>query len=234
MTDEIETIQTSTSNYDWKDGPDNVCPADSTMSCQLGQPVKLRLTSADEKRYPPVSVYGLFKKLVGFRPHHDALAFKNNIEDDWIKFSFDEYWKMCNKAAKSFIKLGLDTSECVSILGFNSPQWFISQLGAIISGSVGCGIYTTNSVEQIEYIIKDSGSKIVVVENTQLLEKVIKCKDSCNLKKIIQYSGTIENNYQGLVINVNLLIEKKISHFFLMNFIFSGKLLWTMETMLTN
>ncbi|CAF1140288.1 unnamed protein product, partial [Brachionus calyciflorus] len=37
------------------------------------------------------------------------------------------------------------------------------------------------------------------VENKQLLDKVINYKDQLGLKKIIQYSGTIENNHGGFV-----------------------------------
>ena len=70
---------------------------------------------------------------------------------------------------------------------------------------VGCGIYTTNSAEACEYILKDCGSQIIVVENKQQLEKIVKCKqDGCTIKKIIQYSGSIENNYDGLVMSVRL------------------------------
>jgi long-chain-fatty-acid--CoA ligase ACSBG len=71
----------------------------------------------------------------------------------------------------------------------------------MISG-VGCGIYTTNTSEACEYILKDSKSQIVVVENQQQLDKILKCKDKLPLKKIIQYSGTVENNHGGLVISV--------------------------------
>ncbi|CAF0978778.1 unnamed protein product [Brachionus calyciflorus] len=195
----IETIQTRTSNYDWKNGPDQLCPADSTMSSQLSQPVRLRLTDLDKVKYPPISIFSMFQRTVKSKPDHDALAYKPTADSEWLKFSFEEYWKMCQKAAKSLIKLGLDTSQCVSILGFNSPQWFVSLLGTIFAGGVACGIYTTISAEQIEYILRDSGSKIIIVENKQLLDKVINYKDQLGLKKIIQYSGTIENNHGGFV-----------------------------------
>lgn len=69
---------------------------------------------------------------------------------------------------------------------------------------VACGIYTTNSAEACEFILKDSGSEIVVVENKDQLEKILKCKDKCNLKSIIQYKGEVENNHNGLVMTVSI------------------------------
>ena len=37
-----------------------------------------------------------------------------------------------NGAAKSMIKLGLEAHHGVGILGFNSPEWFFTYLGAIM------------------------------------------------------------------------------------------------------
>jgi long-subunit acyl-CoA synthetase (AMP-forming) len=48
--------------------------------------------------------------------------------------------------------------------------------------------------------LKDSKSEIVVVENSELLKKLLDCRDECNIKAIIQYSGEVENSYNGLVI----------------------------------
>ena len=53
---------------------------------------------------------------------------------------------------------------------------------------VGCGIYTTNSSEACEYVLKDSQAPIVVVENAYQLNKIVSSKNRTNVKKIIQYS----------------------------------------------
>lgn len=71
----------------------------------------------------------------------------------------------------------------------------------LLSG-IGCGIYTTNSAEACEYVLSDSKSRIVVVENKIQLDKILKSKDRTNLIKIIQYTGTVENNHDGLVVDV--------------------------------
>lgn len=104
--------------------------------------------------------------------------------------------------------MGLQPSECVCILGFNSPQWFLAHLGAIFAGGVGCGIYTTNSVEQIEYILKDCRARIVVVENAALLKKVLECAKNVEVSKIIQYSGEVENTHVLSVIFYKKLFVK--------------------------
>jgi long-subunit acyl-CoA synthetase (AMP-forming) len=71
----------------------------------------------------------------------------------------------------------------------------------LISG-VGCGIHATNSAEMCESILQDTNCKIVVVENKQQRQKIIQCKDKLGVKKIIQYSGEPDDDYDGLVISV--------------------------------
>ena len=70
------------------------------------------------------------------------MAVKRNGE--WIKWNYEEYYEQSKIAAKAFIHLGLLRFHSVCILGFNSPEWFISQMGAIMAGGFSVGIYTTN------------------------------------------------------------------------------------------
>jgi long-chain-fatty-acid--CoA ligase ACSBG len=76
----------------------------------------------------------MFNETVNNKPDALALAFKSKDNLDWNKISYKQYWEICRKAAKSFIKLGLDVNQCVGIIGFNSPEWFFSLLGAIFAG----------------------------------------------------------------------------------------------------
>ena len=68
---------------------------------------------------------------------------------------------------------------------------------------IGCGIYTTNSVESCEHVLLDSGARIVIVENQLQLDKMLKCTKTCRIDAIIQYIGEVENNYNGLVKSVS-------------------------------
>ena len=68
-------------------------------------------------------------------------------------------------------------------------------------------MYTTNSADACEYVLKDSQAPIVVVENAYQLNKIISSKDRTKVKKIIQYSGPVQNNHGGLVIGVNFIAD---------------------------
>jgi len=51
----------------------------------------------------------------------------------WLLFC-REYLRDVRTAAKGFIALGLKPHHTVCILGFNSPEWLISNFGAIFAG----------------------------------------------------------------------------------------------------
>jgi hypothetical protein len=109
MTQQIPVLPTYTmameSGNAWNFGPDKIMPAQSYTSNKLDQPVKLKIGELDQKHYPPISIYSAFEKTVKARPDFPALAYKPKAGDPWAYFSYSEYWKICIKAAKSFIKV---------------------------------------------------------------------------------------------------------------------------------
>lgn len=125
-----------------------------------------------------------------------ALAFENNGK--WANVTWTEYYGVSKKIANGFIELGLKSYEGVAILGFNSHEWFLCNMAAIMAGGVSVGIYTTNSTEMCSYIINDSNSTIVVVENNEYLKKILSIpkEKRSNIKAIIQYSGEIAEEYK--------------------------------------
>ena len=56
---------------------------------------------------------------------------------------------------------------------------------------IQAGIYTTNSPEACLHCLKKSYANIVVVQNTQQLEKILQIRDqAAHLKAIVQIEGT--------------------------------------------
>ena len=62
--------------------------------------------------------------------HSPAHKVKQN--DIWITWTYNQYLDDVEKAAKSMIKLELEAHHGVPILGFNSPEWFITFIGTIM------------------------------------------------------------------------------------------------------
>ncbi|KAK5902219.1 hypothetical protein CesoFtcFv8_007499 [Champsocephalus esox] len=145
----------------------------------------------------PVTVHQMFKASVEKYGNMYALASK--MDNKWEKITFSEYYQFCRRAAKSFMKLGLERFHGVAILGFNSAEWFFSSVGTIMAGGIMTGIYATNSPEACQYVASDSKANIIVVENQKQLDKILQIRDRLpHLKAIVQFSGNPQQRIPNL------------------------------------
>jgi len=154
-------------------------------------PIQVALDGKDT--IAPQTVMDVFTKMSKKYPERIALSVKR--DGQWKKWYYKQYYEETLKVATAFVKLGLQASQAVAIMGFNSPEWFISDLAAIAAGGIACGVYTTNGTEATHYVIEHSEAAIVVVETEQQCEKILKLLPRLPLvKKIIQWSGKIVEN----------------------------------------
>ncbi|KAG8594021.1 hypothetical protein GDO81_001033 [Engystomops pustulosus] len=133
--------------------------------------VQLRMEESGVASLPPMTIHQLFEEAVQKYGDYVALAYKH--EDQWNQLTYKQYYEQCRLAAKGFIKLGLERYHGVGILGFNSAEWFIADIGAILAGGFAVGIYTTNSADACHYVLEDCEANIVIVENHKQLQKIL-------------------------------------------------------------
>ncbi|KAM6944713.1 long-chain-fatty-acid--CoA ligase ACSBG2-like isoform 1-T2 [Lycodopsis pacificus] len=172
-------------------GPAPLAPADRLWSTSRHKAVRLRMEGSGPASETPMTAHQLFLETVEAYGDHPALASKK--EGQWVTLTWRQYYEQCRAAAKSFLKLGLERYHGVGILGFNSPEWFISDIGCILAGGLATGIYTTNSPEACQYVAASSEANILVVENQKQLDKILQVKDHLpHLKAIVQYKGELQ------------------------------------------
>lgn len=159
--------------------------------------VKLRMGESGTAAETPVTVNQMFTTVVKRYGNYTALGWKEG--EQWKSMTYSEYYKSCRTAAKSFLKLGLERYHGVGILGFNSTQWFIADIGAILAGGLAVGIYTTNSPEACQYVAENCQANILVVENNKQLQKILQIQDKLpHLKAIIQYKDQLKEKKPNL------------------------------------
>ncbi len=121
----------------------------------------------------------------------NAPAYYEKIGDAWVPTSWQEYTNQVRQAAKALIALGVEPGQNTTILGFNRPEWVIFDLATMLVGGAPAGIYTTNSPHECKYIIENSESPIILVENENQWNKIKEVRaDIANLKHIVTMRGT--------------------------------------------
>ncbi|XP_059579546.1 long-chain-fatty-acid--CoA ligase ACSBG2 [Alligator mississippiensis] len=168
-----------------------VAPAETLFTTRADGAVRLRLDPEGPGALPPITVHQLFQEAVKRHGDRPALAYKRG--QTWESLSYRQYQQQCRAAAKGFLKLGLERFHGVAILGSNSPEWVIADIGAIMAGGLAVGIYSTSSPEACGYVAANCAANVVVVEDNAQLSKILQVqKQLSHLKAIVQYRDPLE------------------------------------------
>jgi long-chain acyl-CoA synthetase len=73
--------------------------------------------------------------------------------------------------------LGVQPGDRVAIVSESRPDWVITDLASLAAGAVTVPVYPTQSAPQIEFILRDSAAKVVVVSGVAQLEKVRRIRE---------------------------------------------------------
>ncbi|NOD46278.1 MULTISPECIES: long-chain fatty acid--CoA ligase [unclassified Ruegeria] len=91
----------------------------------------------------------------------------------WRSYSWADYWQHAKWIGLALRKLGLERGDVVSILSEDRKEWAWFDMGIQGVGGIASGVYTTDSASQLQYLINDSGSKFLIVEDEEHLDKFL-------------------------------------------------------------
>jgi long-chain acyl-CoA synthetase len=128
-------------------------------------------------------------ELYGSKP---AIRFKEG--DRWVTRSFTEVAETVRPLAFGLVELGVAKGDRVAILGNTRPEWTYFDFAALSIGATVVPIYQTNSPEECRYVLDNSDSKVVIVEDAEQLEKVRKVRELLpKLEHVVLMTGTAED-----------------------------------------
>ena len=104
----------------------------------------------------------------------------------WRSIAWADYGEAARNAGQGLMAMGLERGDVVSILSETNKEWMFADLGAICAGASSSGVYTTDSAKQLEYIVNDSRSAFLFVENEEQLDKYLQVRDRVpTLRKVV-------------------------------------------------
>ena len=95
----------------------------------------------------------------------------------WRSHSWAAFLEAARAIGLGLAELGLKRGEVVAILSEDRKEWIYADLGIQCVGGIVAGIYPTDSAAQVEYLLRHSGSRFVIVENDEQLDKVLEIRD---------------------------------------------------------
>lgn len=122
--------------------------------------------------------------------HPDRVALRYKASGAWKDITWRDYGDKVRAVGKALIALGVGHGDKMSLLSGNRPEWHFADLGCMSIGSATAPIYITNSPDQVRHVVDDSDSKVIVVENNDQLEKVLKVRGELpKLQKVVVIDG---------------------------------------------
>ncbi|MEO1421943.1 MAG: long-chain fatty acid--CoA ligase [Pseudomonadota bacterium] len=118
----------------------------------------------------------------------DRTAHREKHLGIWQAHSWTEYYSRARAIGMALVELGLERGQPVSILSEDNKEWVYCDLGVAAVGGIPNGVYTTDSPEQLAYLVNDSGSVFLFVENDEQLDKYLAIRDQVpTLKRVIVF-----------------------------------------------
>jgi long-chain acyl-CoA synthetase len=109
----------------------------------------------------------------------DALNYK--IGGEWININAEEFVARVRKVALGLVTLGIKAGDRVALLSENRPEWSITDLAILSIGAVNVPIYTTQAVEQVRFILSDSGARAIFISGRKVFKHARKALDELSL-----------------------------------------------------
>ncbi|WP_427385140.1 AMP-dependent synthetase/ligase [Janibacter sp. G56] len=153
---------------------------------------------------PAQSVGHLLRDRVTGTP--DLVAFRFPEGDDWAVRTWGEAGREVWQFAAGLIDLGIGAQDRVAIAAATSYQWIVADLGIMAAGAATTTIYPTTIPDDVGYIIANSGSRVVIAQDAEQVDKVRQVRDSIpDVMKVVVLEGDGGGDDDGWVITLEEL-----------------------------
>lgn len=116
----------------------------------------------------------------------DRLAVEKKRNGRWEQASWTQYYDRSRSAGLGLHALGVARGDRVALISENRLEWLYTDMGVLGIGACLVPLYPTLVADEVGHIVRDSGSKILLVENRAQLDKVLDVREMCpDLRKIV-------------------------------------------------
>lgn len=118
----------------------------------------------------------------------DALAYK--AADVWEYLRGSEVVERVRRIAMGLAAVGVGAGDRVAVISENRPEWSLVDLAILSLRAVNVPIYTTQAVDQIRFILENSGAKMLFVSGKKIWKHAENAVVTVeNLEKVIFFEA---------------------------------------------
>ncbi len=102
----------------------------------------------------------------------DATAARYLSDAEWHQLTYNELWDRVRDLALGLAGLGVSVGDRVAILVNTRVEFTIADLAASTAGAIVVPVYPSNSPDECEWVLSDSGSKVIICEDPSQVAKI--------------------------------------------------------------
>ena len=115
----------------------------------------------------------------------------------WIDTTAAELLELVRRTAKGLLAAGVRPGDRVALMSRTRHEWTILDYAIWYAGGVTVPIYETSSVEQIQWILRDSGAVGLIVETQHHLELSLRVTETVVAHRWVIDAGALDHLAEG-------------------------------------
>src|SRR5262245_3222337 len=124
----------------------------------------------------------------------DAEAAEFQRDGEWSSMTYAELWDRAADLALGLIDLGVGPGDRVGVLSNTRVEFTLVDLAASSAGAVVVPVYPTNSADECQWVLGDSGATVVVCESPDHVARIESVRaDLPSLRHVVVIAGPAGN-----------------------------------------
>ncbi|MGY6040620.1 AMP-dependent synthetase/ligase [Aeromonas sp. AE23HZ002T15] len=119
-------------------------------------------------------------------------ALRVQQDGQWRAIGWRTLGQAMDYCAQALIRAGHQPTEMVGIYARNMPEWTQADLGILAARGVSVPIYPTSTLEQLRYIVKDAGIKLLFVGEQPQFDQALHLLEAGEISQIVTLDGTVD------------------------------------------
>ncbi len=105
--------------------------------------------------------------------HPTAVALREKNYGVWEEVTWTEYWEQATLVAHALLALGVEPGDRVAVHSENRREWLYADIGITAVRAATVGLYPTNPAPEVYHVLHDSGSRILIAEDQEQVDKTL-------------------------------------------------------------
>ena len=141
--------------------------------------------------------------------HPDGIALRYKQLGIWNTYNWADYYREVNSVANALKSLSIKKGSIIAVYGNNVPKLIFSIAAIQSLGAIVVPIHPESTGEELEKILAESKTEILIAEDQQQVDTFLNIKSDCGIKSLIYLDGRGMSTYSNdILFSYDNLIEK--------------------------